>query len=481
MTSVLRFVFAQVRVVMMHCKQRFAPYLSKSIKLTSLLSLLGLSFLIGGTAAHAADLSAETAFILNTFMFLICGAFVMWMAAGFAMLEAGLVRAQNTAAICLKNIALYSIAGIMYYLIGYNLMYVDVDSIIGSLSLFYNPSDAEAILMAADEGAPEIAAAAEVVNNSDYSVMSDWFFQMVFVATAASIVSGTVAERIKLWPFLIFVVVLTGFIYPIQGAWTWGAGWLDAMGFSDFAGSTIVHSVGGWAALMGALILGPRLGKYSEDGRILPMPGANLPLATLGTFILWLGWFGFNGGSVLMLASAKAATSMSLVFVNTNLAAAAGCLAAMVYASLRFGKPDLTLVLNGALAGLVAITAGPDVESPAIAMLIGAIGGVLCCIAIPVFDKLKIDDVVGALSVHLVAGIWGTLAVAIFGGADFVVQLTGIVAIGAFVCVTSGLVWIALKYTIGIRVDKRDERDGIDRAEIGLDAYADFEIRQARH
>ena len=450
------------------------------MKILQLFGLFGFALFIGGATAHAAGVSAETAFILNTFMFLVCGAFVMWMAAGFAMLEAGLVRAQNTAAICLKNVALYSIAGIMYYLIGYNLMYVDVNGVVGSFAFLYDPSAAEATLMAA-EGQAEAAAAAAVAEVNDYSVMSDWFFQMVFVATAASIVSGTVAERMKLWPFLIFVVVLTGIIYPIQGAWTWGGGWLNEREFSDFAGSTIVHSVGGWAALMGAIILGPRTGKYTEDGRVIPIPGSNLPLATLGTFILWLGWFGFNGGSVLALGSVKAATSMSLVFVNTNLAAAAGALAAMAYASLRFGKPDLTLVLNGALAGLVAITAGPDVASPAIALLIGAIGGVLCCIAIPVFDRLKIDDVVGALSVHLVAGIWGTLAVAIFGGGDFVVQLTGIVVIGAFVSVISGLVWAILKYTIGIRVDERDERIGLDKVEVGLEAYPDFEINQARH
>ena len=450
------------------------------MKILQLFFFFVVALIMGGAAAHAAEISAETAFILNTFMFLICGAFVMWMAAGFAMLEAGLVRAQNTAAICLKNVALYSIAGIMYYLVGYNLMYVDVSGFIGTFSFLYDPSAAEATLMAA-EGDAEDAAAAEVYNNSDYSVMSDWFFQMVFVATAASIVSGTLAERIKLWPFLLFVVVLTGIIYPIQGAWTWGGGWLTERGFSDFAGSTIVHSVGGWAALTGAIILGPRNGKYNAEGRVIPIPGSNLPLATLGTFILWLGWFGFNGGSVLALGSAKAATSMSLVFVNTNIAAAAGSLAAMAYASLRFGKPDLTMVLNGALAGLVAITAGPDVASPATAILIGAIGGVLCSIAIPLFDKLKIDDVVGALSVHLVAGIWGTLAVAIFGGGDIVVQLTGIAAIGVFVSFASALVWIILKYTIGIRVDERNERIGLDKAEVGLEAYPDFEINQARH
>jgi len=446
-------------------------------------SILGISLLLGAGVAQAdPGVSAEVAFILNSFMFLICGALVMWMAAGFAMLEAGLVRAQNTAAICLKNVALYSIAGIMYYLVGYNLMYVDVadHGLFGTVSLFYDPSVAEATLMAA-EGAEELAASAAVTSGGEYSVMSDWFFQMVFVATAASIVSGTLAERIKLWPFLIFVVVLTGLIYPIQGAWTWGGGWLTEIGFSDFAGSTIVHSVGGWAALMGAIILGPRSGKYTKDGKMVPIPGANLPLATLGTFVLWLGWFGFNGGSVLALGSAKAATSMSLVFVNTNLAAAAGALAAMAYATIRFGKPDLTLVLNGALAGLVAITAGPDIGQPAMALVIGGIGGILCSMAIPIFDKLKIDDVVGALSVHLVAGIWGTLAVAIFGGADLVTQLIGIAAIGAFVSIVSAVVWLALKYTIGIRCSERDERLGLDKTEVGLEAYADFEIRHAGH
>lgn len=427
-------------------------------------------------------MNPETVFVLNSFMFLICGAFVMWMAAGFAMLEAGLVRAQNTAAICLKNIALYSLAGIMFYVIGYNVMYVDLaeHGLWGSFSFFYDPNAVEAALMGA-EGETELSAAFQVTNEQSYTTMSDWFFQMVFVATAASIVSGTLAERIKLWPFLIFVIVLSGLIYPIQGAWSWGQGWLAGIGFSDFAGSTIVHSVGGWAALSGAIILGPRLGKYTDDGAVRPIPGANLPLATLGTFILWLGWFGFNGGSVLALGSAQSVTIMSLVFVNTNMAAAAGCIAAMVYATLVYKKPDLTLVLNGALAGLVAITAGPDVESPLIAMLIGATGGVLACAAVPMFDRFKIDDVVGALSVHLVAGIWGTLCVAFFGSGDLLTQLIGIGAVGAFVGISSTVVWLFLKYTIGIRCDAREERDGLDRAEIGVDAYADFEIRQAGH
>ncbi len=444
------------------------------------IAFLGVLALCGMMAAKTAyaqaiGVSGETAFIFNTFSFLICGFLVMWMAAGFAMLESGLVRAKNTVTICLKNVSLYAVAGIMYYLVGYSLMYVDVNGVIGSLALFYNPSEAEAMLMGADDPSADMVAA--VVENSDYSVMSDWFFQMVFVATAASIVSGTLAERIKLWPFVIFAAVLTGLIYPIQGAWSWGQGWLYDMGFSDFAGSTIVHSVGGWAALTGAIILGPRMGKYAEDGRVNPLPGANLPLATLGTFILWMGWFGFNGGSVLALGSAKDATLMSLVVVNTNLAAAAGVIAAMLYAKFAYGKPDLTMVLNGALAGLVAITAGPDVAHPGLALIIGAIGGVLCCVFIPLFDKLKIDDVVGALSVHLVPGIWGTLAVAITGGAPFLAQITGIVAVGAFVSIASATVWISLKYTLGIRVSEHEERYGIDITEVGLEAYPDFDPR----
>ena len=453
----------------------------------AIFGFLVLTLIISSTAAHAQDLlsgvSKETAFILNSFMFLVCGAFVMWMAAGFAMLEAGLVRAQNTAAICLKNVVLYALAGLMYYVIGYNIMYVDIGGhgLWGSFSFFYDPTIAEAALMGAEDEAAELAAAAKVVEGSDYAAMSDWFFQMVFVATAASIVSGTVAERIKLWPFLVFVLILTGLIYPIQGAWTWGGGWLNEMGFSDFAGSTIVHSVGGWAALTGAIILGPRTGKYDAQGNVQPIPGSNMPLATIGTFILWMGWFGFNGGSVLALGSAKAVTSMSLVFVYTNMAAAAGCVAATLYATMRYGKPDLTLVLNGALGGLVAITAGPDVASPAVAILIGGIDGALCCAAIPLFDKLKIDDVVGALSVHLVCGIWGTLCVGIFGGGDIVVQLIGIGAIGVFVMLTSAVAWLFLKYTVGIRCSERDERFGLDVTEVGLEAYPDFVIKSSGH
>ena len=429
----------------------------------------GAALLVAPPAMAAVE--AETGYVFNTFSFLFSGALVMWMAAGFAMLESGLVRSKNTATICLKNIALYSIAGILYYLVGYNIMYVDVGSFMGSISFLYNPSEAELTLLGAVEATEAMVAA--VVDNSN-SVGSDWFFQMVFVATAASIVSGTVAERIKLWPFLIFVVVLTAIIYPIQGSWTWGGGWLSEMGFSDFAGSTIVHSVGGWAALTGAFILGARKGKYGPNGQVNPIPGANLPLATLGTFILWLGWFGFNGGSQLALGSAADATWMAIVFTNTNLAAAGGVVAAMLMTQIMYKKVDLTMALNGAIAGLVSITAGPDLTNHLMSIIVGGIGGVLVVIAIPLLDRLRIDDVVGAISAHLVAGIWGTLAVGIFGSGDLGVQIIGIVAIGAFVVVTSSIVWLALKYTMGIRASEEDEDMGLDSAELGLEAYPEF-------
>ena len=415
---------------------------------------------------------SEMEFVLNTFSFLMCGALVMWMAAGFAMLESGLVRSKNTASICLKNVALFAIACIMYYLIGYSLMYADVDGgYIGSFAIFYNLGDAEAVLLGAEEQTADLISA---VTDNGYSVMSDWFFQVVFVATAASIVSGTLAERIRIWPFFIFVAVLTGIIYPIQGAWTWGGGWLAEMGFSDFAGSTIVHSVGGWAALSGAIILGPRRGKYGPDGTMHPMPGSNLPLATLGTFILWLGWFGFNGGSELALGTAANATNMSIVFANTNLAACGGVMAAIILTQILYGKIDLTMALNGAIGGLVAITANPALQHSMLAIIVGAIGAVLVVFAVPIIDKLKIDDVVGAISVHLVAGIWGTLAVAIFGGGDFTAQITGIVAIGAFVFIASSIVWLILKFTVGIRTDEEEETIGLDKAELGQEAYPEF-------
>jgi len=437
--------------------------------------------LLGGTVVAAmaaltpsialAAVNEETAFVFNTFSFLIHGVLVMFMAAGFAMLEAGLVRTKNTATICLKNIALYAVAGIMFYIVGYSLMYTDVSGYIGSLSLFYDTSAAEVALLGAEEKTPELIAA---VTGKGYSVMSDWFFQMVFVATAASIVSGTVAERIKFWPFMIFVVVLTAVIYPIQGSWTWGGGWLSEMGFSDFAGSTIVHSVGGWAALVGAIILGPRKGKFGPNGQVQPIPGSNLPLATLGTFVLWFGWFGFNGGSQLALGSAADAAAIAIVYVNTNLGAAAGVVAAMAVSQMLYGKIDLTMALNGALAGLVSITAGPDLQSHYLSIIIGGIGGALVVFAVPMVDKLKIDDVVGAISVHLVGGIWGTLAVGIFGSGNLTTQVIGIVAVGAFVSICSAVVWFALKFTMGLRVDEDDEFRGLDQAELGMDAYPEF-------
>ena len=425
---------------------------------------------LAATPAQA-EVSAETQFIFNSFSFLIHGVLVMWMAAGFAMLESGLVRTKNTAAICLKNMALYSLAGLLFYLIGYNLMYVDVSGFMGAITLFYNPSEAELALINAEEATAEMVTA--VVANG-YSVQSDWFFQMVFVATAASIVSGALAERIKVWPFLAFVVVLTGIIYPIQGAWIWGGGWLSEMGFSDFAGSTVVHSVGGWAALSGAIILGARKGKYAPDGKVHVMPGANLPLATLGTFVLWMGWFGFNGGSQLAMGSALDVAAMAIVYVNTNLAAAAGVIGAMALNQILYKKIDLTIALNGAIAGLVAITAGPDLQNHLMSIIVGLIGGVLVVVSVPLLDKLKIDDVVGAIPAHLVAGIWGTLAVGIFGGGDLLVQLVGIVAVGAFVLVVSSACWLLLKMTVGLRVSEEEEDIGLDKAELGMEAYPEF-------
>ncbi|SDD67421.1 ammonium transporter [Kordiimonas lacus] len=423
------------------------------------------------TVPVRAEVSGETAYIFNTLLFLIGGFLVMWMAAGFAMLEAGLVRSKNVADICVKNVSLYAIACIMWMLMGYNLMYMDVSGYFGTFFSLWSPDDAAALAEAAEH------------DPAGYAAGSDFFFQMVFVATTASIVSGTVAERIKLFPFFIFTAVLAGLIYPIQGSWEWGGGWLNSDGFvetygsefADFAGSTLVHSTGGWAALVGALILGPRLGRYSAEGKVRPMPGSSLPLATLGTFILWFGWFGFNGASQLAMGSAADGIAISNIFVNTNMAAAGGAFAAMVTTKLVYKKVDLSMVLNGALAGLVSITAGPDTPLPLEATLIGAVGGVLVVFAVPFFDKLKIDDVVGAVSVHLVCGIWGTLAVAITNpDITFMAQLVGVLSIGAFVVVASAIVWLALKYTIGIRLAEADEELGSDLAELGLEAYPEF-------
>ena len=422
-----------------------------------ILTFLIPTLLFSGVAS--AEVSAETAFVFNTFLFVFSGVLVMFMALGFAMLEAGFVRKKNTSAILLKNIALYSIAGIMFYLIGYSLMYVDVSGWIGSLGgMFYDTAD-------------DLTAATE---EGGYSLASDWFFQMVFCATAISIVSGACAERIKVWPFMIFAAFMTGIIYPIYGSWTWGGGWLTEMGFSDFAGSTIVHSVGGWAALTGCLILGPRAGKYGADGKISPIAGANMPLACLGTFILWFGWFGFNGGSQLALGSAAEASALSIVVVNTNIAACGGVVAAIILSQLLYKKIDLSIALNGAIAGLVAITAGPDLSNHFLSMIVGAIGGILCTIAIPMLDKMKIDDVVGAISAHLVAGIWGTLAVGIFGSGDFLVQLIGIVAAAVLVVPLSGVFFYILKGTVGLRVSEETEASGLDSAELTTVAYPEF-------
>ncbi len=431
---------------------------NKSMPKKLLLAFAGATML---SVPAAAEVSAETGYIFNTLLFLIGGFLVMWMAAGFAMLEAGLVRSKNVGDICVKNVALYSIACIMFLLVGYNLMYDGVDGgYLGSFTLW---------------GADDAAAVDGGNFDAGYAASSDFFFQVVFVATAASIVSGTVAERIKLFPFFIFTAVLSAVIYPIQGAWQWGGGWLSEMGFADFAGSTIVHSTGGWAALVGAIILGPRLGRYGPDGKARPMPGSSLPLATLGTFILWVGWFGFNGASQLALGSATDAVAVSNIFLNTNMAAAGGAVAAMITTKVVYGKVDLSMVLNGALAGLVSITAGPDTPTPLMAVIIGGIGGILVVFAVPLLDKFKIDDVVGAISVHLVCGIWGTMAVPITNGdTSFVTQFIGVISVGAFVVIASAITWFVLKATIGIRLSAEDEELGSDLAELGLEAYPEF-------
>ena len=441
------------------------------------IALLAAAFLVALPAVALADEAQggspglpreELQFILNTFAFLVWGALVMWMCAGFTMLESGAVRTKNASMICLKNIGVYSIAGLAYYFIGYNLMYVDVGSVIGSFQFLYSPSDAEIGLL---DGAAENLA--EVVSNG-YAVMSDWFFQMVFVATAASIVSGAIAERIKMWAFFAFTLILTAFIYPIVGSWLWGGGWLAEEGFVDFAGSTIVHSTGGWAALAGLIIIGPRLGKYRKDGTVKATPPSNVLLVTLGVLILWLGWFGFNGGSQLALGSAADAVAMSNVLVNTNLAAAAGVVAALAVSRPIFGRMDLFAGLNGALAGLVSITAAPDLTEHWWSVIIGAIGGVICTLAIRGLEKIKIDDVVGAIPAHLVSGIWGTLAACIAGGAKFGVQLVGVLAIGAFTFITSLIVWKLLDMAMGLRVSTEAERLGQDTAELGIETYPEF-------
>jgi len=425
--------------------------------------LLAVPQLATAQEADVTPLNADIGFIFTTFMFLVSGFLVFFMAAGFAMLEAGLVRGKNVAMQLTKNMALFSLASLFFYILGYNLMY---------------PGDAwtiQNVLGAFSVTALEPVGLEGVEADLTYaSVGSDFFFQLMFCAATASIVSGALAERIKLWPFLVFVIVLVAVIYPVQASWKWGGGFLDAMGFQDFAGSTVVHSVGGWAALTGAIILGPRLGKY-KDGKVNPMPGSNLALATLGTFILWLGWFGFNGGSQLYMDTSGNVADISRIFSNTNTAAAAGAVAALILTQLLYKKPDLTMVLNGALAGLVSITAEPLTPSLVSATLIGAVGGVIVVFAVPFLDRLKIDDVVGAIPVHLFAGIWGTLAVCFTNSAaSFSVQVTSIVIVGAFVTVASAVVWLVLKAMFGLRVSEEAEITGLDRSELGMEAYPEF-------
>ncbi|NDY95133.1 ammonium transporter [Wenzhouxiangella limi] len=405
----------------------------------------------------------EVQYALDTFYFLVCAVLVMWMAAGFTMLESGLVRSRNTVEILTKNVALYSIACLMYMIIGYNLMYGDgANMYIPGISLFLGGDNTLEEVLASD-------------GDIYYSNLSDFMFQVVFVATAMSIVSGAVAERMKLWAFLAFAVVLTGVIYPIQGYWSWGGGFLSEIGYSDYAGSGIVHMAGAAAALAGVLLLGPRKGKYGADGKINAIPGSNLPLATLGMFILWMGWFGFNGGSELMVSNVASANNVAMVFVNTNLAAAGGLVAALLLGRFMFGKADLTMALNGALAGLVSITAEPLAPAPLLSAVIGAIGGLIVVFSIVGLDRLKIDDPVGAISVHGVVGVWGILAVLLSNGdATLVGQLAGIAAIFVFVFVSSLIVWAILKAVVGIRVGEEEEFSGLDMGECGMEAYPEF-------
>jgi Amt family ammonium transporter len=397
----------------------------------------------------------QLAYAVDTFYFLVMGVLVMFMAPGFAMLEAGMVRSKNTSEILTKNVALFSIASIMYLVIGYNIMY-----------------GGEGLFLGAENTVDEVLASG---GDTYYSARSDFFFQVVFVATAMSIISGAVAERMKLWSFLLFTVVMTGFIYPLQGSWSWGGGFLSEAGFVDFAGSGIVHMCGAAAALAGVILLGPRSGKYGPNGEITPIPGSNMPLATLGMFILWFGWFGFNGGSELKLSNIDEANAVAQVFVNTNMAAAGGLVAALILATIIFGKADLTMALNGALAGLVSITAEPLSGTNLESMLIGAVGGVIVVLSIVGLDKIKIDDPVGAISVHGTCGIWGLMAVLITSDdATLTGQLTGLGAIFGFTFIAALVVWFIIKLVIGIRLSEEDELIGADKAEIGIVAYPEF-------
>lgn len=418
----------------------------------------------------------ELQYAIDTFYFLVMGALVMWMAAGFAMLEAGLVRSKNTTEILTKNVVLFAVACTAYLVVGYDIMY-DGGVFLKDIAL-----DGAANADALTATVLAESAKAGFGGDSVYSNASDFFFQVVFVATAMSIVSGAVAERMKLWAFVLFAVVMTAFIYPMSGNWTWGGGSVfgmfslgDDFGFSDFAGSGIVHMAGASAALAGVILLGARKGKYGPNGEVHAIPGANLPLATLGTFILWMGWFGFNGGSVLKLGDIANSNLVAMVFVNTNAAAAGGVITALIIARLLFGKADLTMALNGALAGLVAITAGPDTPTPLMATIIGAVGGALVVFSILTLDKMKIDDPVGAISVHGVVGIWGLLAVPLTNdGASFTGQIVGGLTIFVWVFAASFITWYVIKMIMGIRVSEEEEFEGTDLSECGMEAYPEF-------
>lgn len=429
-----------------------------------LFALMGLALVAVPSLAMAQEsINAEIVFIFNTMLFLFCGVLVMFMAAGFAMLEAGMVRSSSVATIILKNISLYSVAGIVFFLCGYNLMYTGVDGgYIGTFGLW---------------GSDDAAATGGDFSGG-YAAASDWFFQMVFVATAASIVSGAVAERMKIWPFLVFAALLAGFIYPITGAWKWGAGWLDAMGFQDFAGSTLVHSVGGWAALAGIIILGPRLGRFDAQGNPVAMMPSSVALVGLGVFILWMGWFGFNGGSQLAIGSAGDAIAVSNIFANTNTAAAAGVISAMLVSYALYKRIDVYMTLNGALAGLVSITAEPLTPTLLEATFIGAVGGVIAIYASLLLEKVKLDDVVGAVPVHLCCGIWGTFIVPFTNSdASYTTQLIGIGAVAAFTFIISFAVWTVLKAVMGLRLNAEDENKGLDIVELGVHGYPYFDRR----
>ena len=426
----------------------------KILRKISLLTA-GISLWFVMPAAAETTVSAEVGFIFNTFLFLVCGFLVMFMAAGFAMLESGMVTSKSVSVICAKNIGLFSIAGIMFWLFGYNLAYGIPEG--GFIGKFIPWSDGSKV-------------------ETGYSDGSDWYFQMVFCATTVSIVSGTLAERIKLWPFFLFAALLSGIIYPIVMGWQWGGGWLAVRGFSDFAGSTLVHSTGGAAALAGAILLGPRIGRFAKAGApapVKPFAASSIPLVTIGVFILWLGWFGFNGGSQLAMGTADDAIAVSKIFINTNLAACGGVMACAIVTRLMYGKTDVVQMLNGAIGGLVAITAEPLMPTPVAAILIGAVGGIIVIFGTKLLFHFKVDDVVGAVPAHLFAGIWGTLAVPITNsGANFGTQLLGVISINVFVFVVAFIVWILMKNTMGIRLSKEAELKGTDVSETGVIAYA---------